>query len=184
MAIAGGAPLIDHRSAESTFRRVVEAHARVVRRRLRRLRVPERDLFDMSQEVFMVVHRKLERGADHASLPALINGVCVRVASAYHRCAYNRRCAPSHDRSSHAGRDFDPSPEDQLHRRRLWALVSGSIRELDDDQRAIVVMHDLDESAMSDVAQILGCPLQTAYSRRRAAFKTMQLLCERARSGC
>jgi len=38
-------------------------------------------------------------------------------------------------------------------------------------------LHDLDESAMSRVAKTVGCPLQTAYSRRRAAYKVMRLRC-------
>jgi RNA polymerase sigma-70 factor (ECF subfamily) len=51
------------------------------------------------------------------------------------------------------------------------------LRELDDDQRKIVILHDLDESAMSRVAEAVGCPLQTAYSRLRAAYRTMRLRC-------
>ncbi len=165
-------------SSESEFRTIVEAQAKMVRRRLRRLRVPERDLYDMSQEVFLVVHRKLRNGDDRSSLPSLVNGVCVRIASAYHRLAYNRlRARIEAPFEVDSG---DASPEDQLHERRLWNRLSGALGELDRDLRDIVVRHDLDESAMSEVAEAVGCPLQTAYSRRRAAYKTMRLICRRS----
>jgi len=165
------------RSSESEFRSIVEAHAKTVRRRLRRLRVPERDLHDMSQEVFLVVHRKLDNGHDRNSLSSLVNGVCVRVASSYHRSAYNRRCAKLDDAPLEAEPNGETSLEEELHARLLWHRVFGVLRDLDDDQRKIVILHDLDESAMSRVAEAVGCPLQTAYSRLRAAYKTMRLLC-------
>jgi len=165
------------RASESEFRSIVEGHSKMVRRRLRRLRVPERDLHDMSQEVFLVVHRKLDTGQDKNSLASLLNGVCVRVASSYHRTAFNRRRAKSDDASFDVEPDDEPSLEEELHARLLWNRVFGALRELDDDQRKIVMLHDLDESAMSRVAEAVGCPLQTAYSRLRAAYKTMRLLC-------
>jgi RNA polymerase sigma-70 factor, ECF subfamily len=175
MTLSNAFPAGGYPSSASEFRSIVEAHAKTVRRRLRRLRVPECDLYDMSQEVFLVVHRKLDDGHDRNSLPALVNGVCVRVASTYHRNAYNRRRANDHPP------DLEPNGEanleDQLHERLLWNRLSDALHELDDAQRTIVILHDLDESAMSKVAEVVGCPLQTAYSRRRAAYKSMRQLC-------
>jgi RNA polymerase sigma-70 factor (ECF subfamily) len=166
-----------HRASESEFRSIVAAHAKTVRRRLRRLRVPERDLHDMSQEVFLVVHRKLDGGHDRNSLSSLVNGVCVRVASSYHRLAYNRRRMKLDDAPLECEPNGEPSLEDELHARALWNRVFEVLRDLDDDQRRIVILHDLDESAMSRVAEAVGCPLQTAYSRLRAAYRTMRLRC-------
>jgi RNA polymerase sigma-70 factor (ECF subfamily) len=178
MTLSNGFPPGGDRSSASEFRSIVEAHSKTVRRRLRRLRVPESDLHDMSQEVFLVVLRKLDNGHERNSLSSLINGICVRVASSYHR--YNRRRATIDD-----DHPFDVAPngeasfEDHLHQRLLWSRVSRVLHELGDAQRTIVILHDLDESAMSQVAEVVGCPVQTAYSRLRAAHKTMRLLCRR-----
>jgi RNA polymerase sigma-70 factor (ECF subfamily) len=177
MTLSNGFRPDGDRASESEFRSIVEAHAKTVRRRLRRLRVPDRDLLDMSQEVFLVVHRKLDGGHDRNSLSSLVNGVCVRVASCYHRSAYNRRRAKLDDRAFETQPSVDSSPEDVLHERRQWMRLSGALHELDDHQRKIVILHDLDESAMSRVAEAVGCPLQTAYSRLRAAYKTMRTRC-------
>jgi RNA polymerase sigma-70 factor (ECF subfamily) len=176
MTLSNGFRPDGDRASESEFRSIVAAHAKTVRRRLRRLRVPERDLHDMSQEVFLVVHRKLDSGHDRNSLSSLVNSVCVRVASSYHRCAFNRRRA-KRDSGVFEIEPVDTSLEEQLHERHLWNRVSGALRELDDDQREIVILHDLAESAMSEVAETVGCPLQTAYSRLRAAYKTMRSRC-------
>src|SRR5262245_44200441 len=123
----------DHAS-ESEFRSIVEAHAKTVRRRLRRLRVPERDLHDLGQEVFLVVHRKLDNGHDRNSLSSLVNGVCVRVASSYHRSAYNRRRAKLDDAPLEMEPNDERSLEDELHARLVWNRVFGVLRSLDDDQ--------------------------------------------------
>ena len=40
---------------------------------------------------------------------------------------------------------------------------------LDFDRRVVLVMHDLDEVAMPEIAAILEIPLNTAYSRLRLA---------------
>ena len=157
MTLSNGFTPDGDRSSASEFRSIVEAHAKTVRRRLRRLRVPERDLNDMCQEVLLVVHKKLDNGHDRASVSSLVNGVCVRIASTYHRSAYNRLRADVRDHPIE--------------------IASSGETSLDDVQRTIVILHDLDESAMSEVAETVGCPIQTAYSRLRAAYKTMRHRC-------
>ena len=40
---------------------------------------------------------------------------------------------------------------------------------LDDDKRAVLVLYEIEGLTMTEVAEIVGCPLQTAYSRLHAA---------------
>src|SRR5690348_4714615 len=120
MTLTNGFPPGGDRSSASEFRAIVAAHAKTVRCRLRRLRVPERDLHDMSQEVFLVVHRKLDGGHDRNSLSSLVNGVCVRIASSYHRAAYNRKRATIDEPWFEVEPTGEASLEDQLHEHLLW----------------------------------------------------------------
>src|SRR5262245_1929044 len=65
-----------------------EAYARhfdFVWRNVRRLGVPEAEVDDAVQEVFLVVHRKLSSYAPRASLKAWIFGVVARVARDHRR---------------------------------------------------------------------------------------------------
>jgi RNA polymerase sigma-70 factor (ECF subfamily) len=53
--------------------------------------------------------------------------------------------------------------------------------ELDDDKRAVFVLYEIEELTMAEVAEAIGCPLQTAYSRLHAARKLVAAGIERAR---
>ena len=55
---------------------------------------------------------------------------------------------------------------------------------LDDDKRATFVLYEIEELSMAEVAEALGCPLQTAYSRLHAARKIVEAAVQNAqRSG-
>jgi RNA polymerase sigma-70 factor (ECF subfamily) len=45
---------------------------------------------------------------------------------------------------------------------------------LDDDKRAVFVLHDLDGTSMPVVAESLEIPLNTAYSRLRLAREVLR----------
>src|SRR5262252_6121574 len=68
-------------AAASEFRQLFEAHAHYVWRSLLGFGVPEADVADASQQVFVVLHRKLDRIEPGCSIRTFIYGICVRVAS-------------------------------------------------------------------------------------------------------
>ena len=48
-------------------------------------------------------------------------------------------------------------------------LVDRALDVLDDDKRAVFVLHDLDDTSVPEIARVLGIPEGTAYTRLRAA---------------
>ena len=77
------------------FNDVFAQHNRFVWRVLRRLGVQSRDVADVCQEVFLVVHRRLKDfDPARAALSTWLYGICVRVASAH------RRRRPARDEAS------------------------------------------------------------------------------------
>ena len=62
---------------------IFREYAPFVWRGLRRLGVPECDVEDVCQEVFVVVHRKLGDFEGRSSLRTWIYGICARTASAF-----------------------------------------------------------------------------------------------------
>jgi RNA polymerase sigma-70 factor (ECF subfamily) len=68
----------------------------------------------------------------------------------------------------------DPPQEDEVERRRALALLDGALDQLDDDKRAVFVLFELEQVPMVEVAEAVGCPLQTAYSRLHAARKIVE----------
>ena len=52
---------------------------------------------------------------------------------------------------------------------------------LDDDKRAVFVLFELEGLSMQEIAQSLECPIQTAYSRLRAAREAVDAAVRRYR---
>ena len=68
---------------------------------------------------------------------------------------------------------FVESIEHRDQRRRLQAALD----ELDDDQRAVVVAHDIEGLAMPEVAEFIDAPLATLYSRLRLGRERLTAAC-------
>ena len=168
MGLGTGSSRIRRGQADEDFRDLFDAHAELVREKLRELGVRSGDREDVLQEVFLVVHRNFDEVERRSSVGAFVNAVCVRVASGYHRRAARRR------RKAHLGyTDFASAVEaTQEHDLRAEALM----KELDHDKRTIVILHELHGDPIPEVARAVGCPVQTAYSRLRAAHKTMRIV--------
>jgi len=62
-----------------------------------------------------------------------------------------------------------PESEERASREEKRALVAAVLEALSMDQRAVFVLHDLEERAVPEIATMLGIPLNTAYSRLRLA---------------
>ncbi|MEQ8453336.1 MAG: sigma-70 family RNA polymerase sigma factor [Sandaracinaceae bacterium] len=146
---------------------VFDAHAAYVGRTLRCLGVHERELSDAMQEVFLVVHRRLGELEEPSRLRAWLYAICVRKALGLRRKAARRRedsvaepPEPEGDR---------PTPHDDLEKARALAAAFEILEGLDDDKRAIFVLYEVEQQPMSEIAETLGCPLQTAYARLYAA---------------
>src|SRR5687768_5909692 len=149
-----------------TLREVFDEHAAYVWRALRHLGAPEGEVDDLVQEVFVVVHRRLPSFEGRSSLRTWLYGICLRVASDYRRRArvrYERSAAdPARDLSESASLAPDERTQARAQLRDLLAA-------LDDDKREVLVLYEIEGLPMTEVAEILGCPLQTAYSRLHAA---------------
>jgi RNA polymerase sigma-70 factor (ECF subfamily) len=150
---------------------VFREHAPFAWRALRRLGIPESDVEDVCQEVFVVVHRKLREFEGRSSLRTWIYGICARTASDYRRSARVRREIVTDEppETAHEG-----GQQDAIAMRQARAALDKILDELDDDKRAVFVLYEIEELTMAEVAEALGCPLQTAYSRLHAARKIVE----------
>jgi RNA polymerase sigma-70 factor (ECF subfamily) len=57
------------------------------------------------------------------------------------------------------------------------------LASLDEPQRAVFVLYEIEQLTMKQVAEALGCPLQTAYSRHQAARAQVLAAFARLRAG-
>jgi len=152
------------------FDHVFTESSAFVWRVLGRLGVARPDIADVCQEVFLTVHRRLADYDGRVPVRAWIYGIAVHTAADYRKRARRRRedpfpvpPEPSAPASQH--RDLEVARASE----RLQAVLA----TLDANKRDVFVLYELEELSMSEVASILECPLQTAYSRLNAAKRAV-----------
>lgn len=162
------------------FESVYAGHFRGVWRTLRRLGVADTQLDDAAQDVFIVVHKKLER-FDGRSLRGWLYAIAVRVASDYRRGVAHRRAAQLPE----GVRDPAPDPQARSELQESVRLLHALLEELPGDLRTVFVLAELEELTVPEIAEALGANLNTVYSQKRAARLRFEaaLKRERARLG-
>jgi len=161
-----------------SLRTIFDEHARYVIRTLRHLGVGESDVEDVAQEVFVTVHRKLAEFEGRSKLRTWLYAICLRVASDHRRRAYvvRERATdnPPIDTGERTGNEPDASFESR-------AFVQELLEGLDEDKRTVLVLYEIEGLNMREIAEVVGCPLQTAYSRLHAARDLLQAAWLRSR---
>ncbi|CAN5451874.1 hypothetical protein BH09MYX1_BH09MYX1_57900 [soil metagenome] len=152
------------------FRAVFDAHADFVGRTLRYLGVPAADLDDALQQVFLVVNARLAELEKPEALRAWLRQIAHRIAMATRRKRAARR-EELGESAPHPPFDARATP-DAAHARRN--LLLRWLDELTDDQREVFVTYEIEEMSMREVAELVGCPLQTAYSRYKSARECLE----------
>ncbi|MDF2696117.1 MAG: polymerase sigma factor RpoE [Labilithrix sp.] len=178
-ALAAAAP--SHPLVQSTATEVFREYGRFVFRVLRRLGVHDADVDDVFQEVFVVVHRKLPELAPSGSLRAWVYGICVRRAANYRKRRWARREHTTEEEVEHP--DVEQfTPVEAIDAGKAREVLENILRSLPDQKREVFVLHVIEELPMQEVADALGCPLHTAYSRFYAARKLVEDGIRRARA--
>jgi RNA polymerase sigma-70 factor (ECF subfamily) len=146
---------------------------------LRRFGVAERDLEDVTHEVFVRVQDQLELFDPSRPLRPWLFGIALGLATNYRRLARHRVDLPG-DLPEVA--DSTRTAAEDLERREQAALVHSALLQVRLEQRAVLVLHELDGYPVPEVASTLGLTLNTAYSRLRlgreafrAAFRRLAL---------
>jgi RNA polymerase sigma-70 factor (ECF subfamily) len=171
---------VEHAASEAaslSFAQIFADHAPGVWRTMRNLGVPEADLQDACQDAFVIVDRKLAGFRGQSSLRTWIYGICLRVAAARRRRAHRRREVLVDELPVEAA-SADPEREFDLQRAR--ALLEQIVMSLDEAKRQVFVLHEIEQMPMAEIAEAMGCPLRTAYSRLEAARRSVMQAWNRA----
>lgn len=163
-----------------TVAEVFRELAPFVWRALVRLGVAERDVDDACQEVFMVVHRKLPEFEGRSTVRTWVYGIAVRVASDYRKRGHVRREVMTDEVPDGASKE---DPHVDAARREARKTLDRILDTLDEDKRTVFVLYEIEQVTMAEVAEAVGCPLQTAYSRLHAARKIVEAQIHAAQGG-
>jgi RNA polymerase sigma-70 factor (ECF subfamily) len=156
-----------------TFEQLYDTEFDFVWRTLRRLGVPEADLPDVVQEVFLVVHRRLADFEGRAKVTTWLFRIAMGVARDRRRKAHVRHELLDPGLLD-ALVDAAPDATQALERRDELVLFDAALEGMELEQRAVFTLFELEGSTGQAIAETLQIPLGTVYSRlrlARAAFR-------------
>jgi RNA polymerase sigma-70 factor, ECF subfamily len=156
------------------FDAVYDQYFAFVWRMARRLGVADDALDDVCQEVFVVVHRRLGEFEGRSSLKTWVFGILHNVVLVHQRSLgrkspAHRSAAPLVDPETLV--DGAAGPHEQLSNAQASVIAQRLLEELDEDKRTVLVLVELEEMSVAEVAEALGTNLNTTHARLRAARK-------------
>ena len=161
---------------KARLRAMMTTHFNFIWRSLKRLGVPQGDVDDCAQQVFLVASRKLAVIAE-GSEQAFLFGTALNVAAEARRTAARRKDTPAGD--SLEAFDPGPQPDEIADRKRVRALLDKVLEAMPMDLRVSFVLFELEEMPLHKIAELLSIPAGTVASRLRRARTEFQRLVAR-----
>jgi RNA polymerase sigma-70 factor (ECF subfamily) len=155
---------------------LVLEHSAFVWRVLTHLGVPATEVPDASQEVFVIVMKRIESFRAESSLRTWLYGICRNVAQATRRKASVKREIPTEVLPEEI---LQPAQEGDLWIKRAHAQLVEALATLDDDQRTVFVLYEIEEVSIEEIAAAVGAKVSTCYARLYAAREKVQSLLRR-----
>jgi RNA polymerase sigma-70 factor (ECF subfamily) len=172
-----GPAAVDAQVERPTFEAVYDTYFPYIWRTVMRLGVPPAQADDVVQEVFVVVHRKLGSFEGRSLIRTWLYGIALRVARA-HRVRGPQALEPEELRAPDASR-----PDERAQNAEAARIVRALLDGLDDDQREVFVLAELEQLTAPEIAEALGVKLNTVYSRLRLARAAFAKAAARFRAG-
>jgi RNA polymerase sigma-70 factor (ECF subfamily) len=135
---------------------------------LQRLGAGPREIEDLAQEVFVVLHRHWETLDKTRPLRPYLFGVAFRVV-----CAHRRRRKREILYAGLDAQDGSVSPEGELQSKQAVAVLMAALERVPLPRRAVLIMHELDSVPIADVAERLSISRFGAYARLRKAHREL-----------
>ena len=137
---------------------------------------------DLTQETFMRVWRSIDDLRHERAAKAWIFRTA-RNQFLQQRRRSHLETVPLDDCAEADLASAAPTSELQLERAVLRDSVARALSALSEDQREVIVLHNLEDLSLAQVADVLGLPIGTVKSRRARAFASLRrLLCQEVTS--
>lgn len=157
-----------------TFDAVYEEHFAFVWRTVRRLGVVDSAAEDVTQEAFLVVHRRLASFGGKSAMKSWLFAIVVRVVSDARRSL--RRKPANLGGQARSSEDIESVADSLAKGPHESAAKAEAVRSLHvlldampDEQRQVFILSELEQLSAVDIAAAVGANVNTVYSRLRAA---------------
>jgi RNA polymerase sigma-70 factor (ECF subfamily) len=169
-----------------TFGHIYNAYFPFVWRNARRLGIPASLLEDVTQEVFVVVYRKLGEFEERSTLKTWIFSITHFVVRKHRRSlsrhpsvgstAHDVPPDPNGVQQSHA------APDEVLAKRQAGQFLHDFLESIDDAKRDVFVLAELEQMTAPEIANSLRLNVNTVYSRLRLAREAFACAVARRRA--
>jgi RNA polymerase sigma-70 factor (ECF subfamily) len=139
---------------------------------------------DITQDVFVKVYQNLANFRGDAKLSTWIYQIATNTYLDYFRsAAHKKESMTDHldddgmDDSIHGEAEKVLTIDEQLVKSEMSACVHEFVNKLPEDYRAVIVLHDLQGLKNREIADILGCSLDTVKIRLHRARKKFRTTC-------
>lgn len=158
-------------AADEGLRRAVAEHLDLVWRVLRRGGLLPADAEDATQDVFWVLAQRLDTVPERARRAFLVS-TALRVAADRRRSKWHRSVDTGLELEQQAC--SERGADERLELRRAADLLDRALGTLDEPDRAVYIMAELEELSRTEVAEALGIPKGTVASRLRRAREAFE----------
>lgn len=165
-------------SPELDVARLYEAHAPFIGRVIRRLTGEGAHVDDLLQETFLVAFKKRKEFRGDDWVRAWLYVIASRLCQRHHRG--NRRF--NFFRSRYAREVTDnpvQQPDQELEREQSMAMVYEVLECLPFKQRETFVLYELEELEGQEIAEMVGVPVGTVWTRLHHARKKFETLMQK-----
>jgi RNA polymerase sigma-70 factor (ECF subfamily) len=162
---------------ERAFRELIDSHRDRVFNITFRMLGNRAEAEDVAQEVFITVFKTIETFREQSKFSTWLYRVTVNHCK--NRIKYlARRHDRDRDELDETSREANGAagaplrhvqPDRALEGAQLEALLQEAIANLDDDQRVVVVLRDVEDLSMEEICEITGLPDGTVKSRLHRA---------------
>jgi len=149
------------------FDDVYDQHGPFVWRCLRNLGVPVASLEDATQDVFLVVHRRLPTLEQWSNIRAWLFGIIRNVAS-NHRRSIRRKGTVVEVLAAELAHPAT-GPLEHAENAEAAAFIASFLERLNDRQRDVFILGFIEDMSGPELATALSIPVNTAYTRLRSA---------------
>jgi RNA polymerase sigma-70 factor (ECF subfamily) len=143
--------------------RLYEEHADFVWRAVANLAGPHLEPEDLVQDVFVQACRSSQNFQGRASVRTWLYSLALGVVSNARRRARFRRFLGLEEARDAAA--SDPSAQDRVEKEQTRRLVHAVLEKLPEKKRAVLILFELEGLRGEQIAEVMGCPLATVWSR-------------------
>ena len=160
--------------AELDIDQIYAEHAEFLARVLVRLVGDGAHVDDLLQETFLVAYRKRATFDGSSAVRTWLYGIAARLAMRHRRgvARFLRALGFYADEPVRVVAD----PSNALERERAAALVRSVLDRMPFKQREVFVMYELEELEGAEIAELIGIPINTVWTRLHHARKRFQEL--------